>query len=127
MRKLPYKVIGTYHPAEGATPEQIGLALEDIVAKAGLVATHDRGWGGSEWSDNNGAEVRLGHVDEDDNDPVTRWHHDADLKELQIVLWANKSPTQLKYKWGTKIYQPEPFEVIVFSNTKLMHRKHGDE
>jgi hypothetical protein len=119
MRKLPYKVIGTYHPAEGATPEQIGHDLIKIVAEAGYSGLRNHGWSGATWHDNaTGSEVRHDYI----RDSSARvWHQDSMGADVLMVVWANKNPTWIKYKYGLKVYVPEPFEIVLIENARTKH------
>jgi len=120
MRKLPYKVIGTYHPVEGATPKQIGHDLVKIVADAGYYPMEGHGWDGATWhSPSTGSEVRRSYTQDSSS---RRWHQDSNGMDVEMALWASQAPTQVRYKWGRKIYAPQPFEVVVVNNTSTKHK-----
>ena len=54
------------------------------------------------------------------------WHRDGDITGADmncgIVLWSNKCPTQIKSANG-EIVQPRPFEVVLFNNLDVVHRR----
>ena len=121
MSKLPYKVIGTYRPAEGATPADIGHDLVAMLAKTEFKPADHKAWPGATWCNQDGAEVRNGPGSAGDG--TQQWHHDCNASDdLYIAVWANVNPTELRHKYGRKIYQAQPFELIVFPNT-LKHRR----
>lgn len=54
------------------------------------------------------------------------WHQDGDTTpgskmNCMIVTWANRTPTE--FQWKGKIWQPEPFAVVVFRNQGPSHRR----
>lgn len=58
------------------------------------------------------------------------WHYDGDTTpgskpDCQLVLWASNNPTLIKRRHGqdTTVYQPRPYEVVVFHNTVCLHRR----
>ena len=54
------------------------------------------------------------------------WHRDGDITGANmncgIVLWSNICPTQIKQANG-EIVQPQPFEVVLFNNLDVVHRR----
>ncbi len=57
------------------------------------------------------------------------WHQDGDTTDDScmdnaMVLWANRTPTEFRYR--SQIYQPKPFQVILWRNLAGEHRRPSD-
>ncbi len=70
------------------------------------------------------AEVRMTAVA---GSEACGFHQDGDSTvshdemDFAMVIWTNKAPTEIQYKG--KIYQPKPYEVVLFKNLSAMHRR----
>jgi hypothetical protein len=69
------------------------------------------------------------------------WHYDGDTTlgsrpDCAIVLWASNNPTEIRRRidpcvespgWtadgATSVYQPKPYEVVIFRNLRCLHRR----
>ena len=54
------------------------------------------------------------------------WHQDGDTKpgsrmNNAMVLWSNRTPTE--FRFNGRVYQPEPFQVIIAKNLSCHHRR----
>lgn len=54
------------------------------------------------------------------------WHYDGDTTpgskpDCCLVLWATNTPTEIMYK--NQIYVPKPYDVIIFKNMSVKHRR----
>ena len=126
----PYIVLGTHRPQRWNARE-IGLHLCDLTRQAGLIAHWDPTHGPLErvpWhSVALHAEVRRRSFR---TKMAEDWHYDGDTTEgskpdCAIVLWASNNPTLIKVR-GTPnaiIYQPKPYEIVIFSNIRFLHRR----
>lgn len=133
----PYIVIGKYTPIVrvadkwNATPGfrcwDIGEMLTGLTAARGLIPLYDPKHRAQDWTPWNSqklhAEVHKWHpgthVAED-------WHQDGDMiggaiMDCASVVWASNNPTQ--FKVNDKVYQPKPFEVVLFKNLSCFHRR----
>lgn len=59
----------------------------------------------------------------------SEWHQDGDHApgadmDCSIVVWASRDPTQIRY--DGVIYQPEPYELVIFDNLRCYHRRPPD-
>lgn len=128
----PYIVLGNYRP--NRTPWRAwrtGRDLLEITGRAGLVPHYDPAHGpepGASWKDVDWhAQVRRYNL----GGPGNTWHYDGDdtpnaNPECWMVLWANCAPTLIRWKDGDRVYQPDPFEIVVFSNLGTLHRRPDD-
>lgn len=62
------------------------------------------------------------------NSDGTQWHQDGDTTpganmDYSLVVWAASDPTEIKRVEGSLVYQPKPFEVVVFNNLEVLHRR----
>lgn len=129
---LPYFVLATYipkwwpHPPK-ETCEEIGLDLVAITKKAGLKPLHDGVLEAQDWCPwvdmKLHAEVKRYTPDYAKSED---WHQDGDLDpganmNHALVLWTTKFPTELD--WNGHICQSAPFEVILFRNLAVRHRR----
>lgn len=128
----PYIILTFYKPwwwpkAPKETCEEIGNDLVAITSNAGLQPLHDgvlfaQDW--CPWVDMGlHAEVKRYTPDYFKSED---WHQDGDLDpgacmDHALVLWTTKFPTSLDYKG--KILQANPFEVILFRNLAVRHRR----
>src|SRR5436190_2757685 len=123
----PYVVLGRYVPSVWNS-KVIGRELTALTAAAGYKPHSDPAHGPIHWkrgwySEEKHAEVRRITLPAPS---AGDWHYDGDTTEgskpaCQIVTWANRAPTEILYE-GT-VYQPLPFEVVVFANMKVRHRR----
>lgn len=138
---IPYKVLAVYKP-ERWNAKLIGRDLTDLTAKLGYVPHDDPAHGplrlgGKNWySPLLHAEVRRRTFN---TKQAEDWHYDGDLEPLakpdcHIVCWASNHPTEIKWRdrkaslllSGEQldtIFQPKPYEVVVFDNSKCLHRR----
>ena len=124
----PYTVLGVYHPPIWNTA-RIGLDLTALTRAHGLVPHVDPAHGPLEraaWrSVELHAEVRRRTFR---TKQAEDWHQDGDLTasarmDCGIVLWCSNNPTQIKRRGRVEIYQPMPWDVILFSNMECQHRR----
>lgn len=50
-----------------------------------------------------------------------QWHQDG-MPAYHMVVWASETPTEIKDSAGREL-QFEPFDLIWFDNTKVLHRQ----
>lgn len=129
---LPYIVLAMYKPwwwpkAPKETCEEIGNDLCFITHNAGLTPLHDGVLEAQDWCPwvnmDRHAEVKRYTPDYFKSED---WHQDGDLDpgsnmDHALVLWTTKYPTELRTDEG--ICQANPFEVILFRNLRLSHRR----
>lgn len=127
MLENPYKVLGIYRPKKGRKAWFIGRALTRRTALAGLsplVDTNIKQNKGAAWySEKLHSEVRKTAVLGSEG---TSWHQDGDTSpganmNHRLVVWASSNPTQ--FKFGDKIYQPKPYEIVMIDNLGCYHRR----
>lgn len=129
---LPYVVLATYVPswwphAPKETCEEIGLDLVAITKRHKLKPLYDgvlyaQDW--CPWVDMQlHAEVKRYTPDHGKSED---WHQDGDLDpganmDHALALWTTKFPTELRV--GTTVVQSQPFELILFRNLLVHHRR----
>jgi hypothetical protein len=124
----PYIVLATYKPSVW-NAKKIGLDLTAITKKVGLKPHVDPAHGplplkGKNWvSVPLHAEVRRRTFN---TTQAESFHQDGDTTEgakmdCGMVLWASNSPTEIKY--GSEILTPNPYELIIFRNKSVSHRR----
>jgi hypothetical protein len=125
--ELPYVVLTRYKPSKRRC-KIIGRELTAITKKLGLRPFKNdeikrnpkAGWFNYDLH----AEVRMTAVA---GSEAEGFHQDGDTSvshdemNFAMVVWSNKTPTQIQYKG--KIYQPKPFEVVLFKNLSAYHRR----
>lgn len=126
---LPYKVLGIYKPDEWKS-WKVGKDLTALTKKLGLVPHVDPAHGPLNTSKkcpwvslSLHAEVRRRTFN---TDQAEGWHYDGDTTpgskpNCCLVLWASNNPTEIMYQG--KVYQPKPYEVIIFKNMSVTHRR----
>jgi len=133
----PYRVLESYYPqimpadrwnqTDGWRCWSIGQDLTELTHRHGLKPFHDPLHTAQNWTPWNSqslhAEVHKWH-------PGTHvaegFHQDGDMipgakMDFASVLWASTTPTEFNYQG--KIYQPKPFEVVLFRNLSCSHRR----
>ena len=132
MKTKPYIVLKTYIPwwwpkAPKETCEEIGLHLVGLTKKLGLIPLNDGVLEAQDWCPwvdmKLHAEVKRYTPDYAKSED---WHKDGDLDEGSnmdhaLVFWTTRFPTELD--WKGKIFQAAPFEVILFRNLSVSHRR----
>lgn len=120
----PYTVLATYKPKIWSA-KQVGRDLVAITKKHGLVPFphKDSRYEKAPWSNSNlHAHVRRRTLRKPDG---SQWHQDGDFGHIpmdhSIVMWASNTPTE--FRVGTTVYQPKPYEVVLFRNLKCYHRR----
>jgi hypothetical protein len=124
----PFIVLATYKPKKWSA-KQVGLELTAITKKAGLSPHVDPAHGplplkGKNWvSTALHAEVRRRTFN---TTQAEAFHYDGDTTpdakpECGMVLWASNSPTEIKFEG--KVFVPKPYEVILFKNMSVTHRR----
>ena len=133
----PYIVLAQYTPPQMPADKwndtagwrcwKIGEDLTALTRRLGLEPLYDplhiaQDW--TPWSSQRlHAEVHKWH-------PGTHiaegFHQDGDqiagcIMDYSSVLWASSHPTEFHYKG--KVYQPKPFEVVLFKNLSCYHRR----
>jgi len=132
----PYEVLAIYEPPR-ISPVwpwwkawRVGQDLTSLTAKHGLRPHKDPKHGPLDvsWSDTTlHAEVRRTTTFGKGGD---EWHQDGDTTPgsnmaCGLVTWASSHPTLLRDKAGV-VYQPLPFQVILFNNLVVWHRRPDD-
>lgn len=127
--KLPYKVLFDYVPPYLECPVIGTQLLYRLRLYYGFLPLNDPEHPAQDWTPWNSvkdhAEVKNWTPDAPDG---KAWHQDGDITpgariNCAIVLWANKTPTEFKWTSNGKIYQPKPYEVVVFHNAHCYHRQ----
>lgn len=120
----PYKVLGIYKPSIWKS-WVVGRDLVALTRRLGLVPfpSTDTRYESAPWSSRvDHAHVRRKTLRKQDG---AQWHQDGDYGHLPmdhgLVFWSNKTPTE--FKVGGLVYQPRPFEVVLFRNLEGMHRR----
>ena len=125
----PYKILGKYKWSKRYC-SIIGKELTEFTKTLGFVPLGSIGGKNNvkaAWSDDElHAEVRMTAVPGSEG---TGWHQDGDTTlgasmDHGLIVWANTHPTQFRV-WDD-IWQPEPFEVVLFKNLDGMHRRPPD-
>ncbi len=126
MERKPFLVLGQYKPSKRRA-SIVGPALVSFTRDANLKPFQDdiikRNTGAAWFDYDNHAEVRITAVPGSEGED---WHRDGDTSSgcdmhCALVLWVNKAPTEIKY--NDKIYTAEPFDVILFKNMSVLHRR----
>ena len=131
----PYIVITKYTPQKlppdkwngsyGWRCWKIGEDICQITKEFGLIPLNDPIHGPQTWTP--WYNIKL-HAEVKKFTPKhpkgAQWHTDGDLDpgsktNCALVLWSSSTPTEIQFK--NKIYQPEPFEVILVRN--ITHRR----
>jgi hypothetical protein len=136
----PYLVLGTYKPSKWRA-STVGRELTDLTCELGLLPHYDPVHGPLELTGRNWvskvlhAEVRRRTFK---TNQAESFHYDGDLQEgskpdCAIVLWASNHPTEIKWtnqhgvaafrKHEDEIYQPRPYEIVIFHNLHCLHRR----
>ena len=135
--RIPYILLAYYHPvifppdkwnsSAGWRAWKCGEDLTEITRKAGLKPFYDPLHGPQEWwpwsSIKLHAEVHKWHPG---THKAEDFHQDGDQcpgakMNHASVVWASNNPTQ--FRVNNKIYQPNPFEVVLFRNLGCYHRR----
>ena len=123
---LPYVVLGVYKPEEWKS-WRVGRDLTNITKECGLKPHYDPAHGPLTtvpwYSIPLHAEVRRRTFK---TAQAEDWHYDGDTTqgskpECCLVLWASNHPTEIQ--WNGKIYVPKPYEVVLFKNMSVRHRR----
>lgn len=126
----PYRVLAVYKPSRW-NARQIGCELTELTHNHGFKPHVDHSHGpliltGKAWSSVPlHAEVRRRTFKTAQAESF-HWDGDLDPKanpNCLIVLWASNTPTEIKWRHEATIYQARPYEVIVFDNTRCLHRR----
>lgn len=121
-----FLVLDTYHPKIWKS-WRVGRDLTSITEKYGLIPHVDPAHGpllNVPWVDEKlHAEVRRRTFK---TKQAEDWHYDGDTTpnsrpDCCLVLWATNTPTEIMYK--NKIYTPKPFELVIFKNMSVKHRR----
>jgi len=129
---LPYRVLGVFKP-DILDPFwkawRVGKHLTKLTASKGLIPHVDPLHGplhGVSWfSEELHAEVRKRSFK---TKMAEGWHYDGDTTpgskpDCAIVVWASTMPTEIMYQGH--IFQPKPWEVAIFRNMAVTHRRPG--
>ena len=133
----PYIVLAEYHPTilpadkwnstAGWRAWKVGEDLTALTRQIGLTPLHDPLHGAQTWTP--WQSIKL-HAEVHKWHPGTHiaegWHQDGDQTSganmnHASVVWASNNPTQFMVK--DKVYQPKPFEVVLFKNLSCYHRR----
>jgi hypothetical protein len=138
----PYLSLGIYRPTRWRA-SVVGRELTDLTASLGLVPHFDPVHGPLELKGRNWASKLL-HAEVRRRTFATKqaegWHFDGDTTpgsrpDCAIVLWCSNSPTEIKwqkpvlddgdlgYAESVKVWQPKPYEVVIFHNLHVLHRR----
>ena len=118
IEPVPYIVLGVYKPGLF----EANLMGPELVEFSRRLSLHPYGgpWCGGAWYDiEASAELRLS-VDTRANFFGDGWHRDGGLDQ-GIIAWANQDPTELRF--NGRIYQAQPFEIVLFRNSGPEHRQ----
>jgi len=131
VQMKPYRSLGFYHPPEWDL-DIVGLDLTNLTRRLGLVPfsgiPHNLDDYCAWYSEKLMAGIRrrtaVGAQGE-------QWHQDGDTTPganmfQAVVLWASNNHTQFRWAGaGTenRIFQPEPWEVVIFRNREVYHRR----
>lgn len=123
----PYLVLKQRYCPKTWRAWQIGRDLTNLTRKLGFVPLDDPAHGPQTfraWCDED-LHAEAGWVTYKKGQGED-WHQDGDLEpgsrmDNAMVLWANRTPTE--FRFGGKIYQPKPFEVILVRNLSCHHRR----
>lgn len=127
----PYIVLDTYYPPF-LKCWKIGEDLTALTKGLGYVPLNDPEHPAQDWTP--WSDLPL-HAEVKNWTPAApmgkEWHQDGDTTpgskmECLIILWANKTPTQFKFKADGELFQPKPYEVVVFQNNLCYHRQPPD-
>ena len=122
----PYIVLDTYYPND-LNCWAIGEDLTALTKSLGFRPLNDAAHPAQDWTPWSDldlhAEVKNWTPDAPDG---KAWHQDGDTTpgsrmDCRIILWADKTPTEFRVE--DKVYQPKPFEVVIFNNLKCHHRQ----
>jgi hypothetical protein len=126
----PYLVLAIYRPSRWRA-STVGQELTAITQELGLQPHQDSSHGPLHLTGRNWVSFLL-HAEVRRRTFATKqaegWHWDSDLDpngnpNCAIVTWASNNGTQIKWRGEEKIYQPSPYEVVVFNNSKCVHRR----
>jgi hypothetical protein len=122
----PYVSLGFYKPPKWS-PKLVGEYITNLTKELGFIPNSDakhRHQSKTPWNSKKlCAYVRKRTVK---NPRAASWHQDGDLvpgalMDDSLVLWASNTPTELQV--GDKVYQPKPYEIILFRNLSCFHRR----
>lgn len=122
----PYITLGSYHPDVWKC-WKIGRDLTTITKNHDLVPFNDPVHPAQPWA--TWCSEKL-HAECKRRTPRNKggedWHKDGDTTpgarmDCAIVLWSSKTPTEFQLEG--KIYQPKPFEIVLFNNRSCSHRR----
>ena len=135
----PYVVLSTYVPqvmpadkwnaSKGWRAWKVGEDLTNLTSKRGLIPLYDPKHPAQTWpswfSTKLHAEVKKWTPEHPGGEA---WHYDGDTTPgaktcCALVLWASNTPTEIRLNSDSKVYQPEPFEVVIFHNEHCSHRR----
>jgi len=121
----PFTVIGKYIPTRWNL-RIVARALEKISFDAGLVPLpigNYRLHKGPYQNYKKHSDLMRRRPKYDTSD--AGWHQDGDSggndMKCSLVLWSTNTPTQFQYI--DKIYEPNPYEVVVANNLSCTHRR----
>ena len=127
---LPFRVLAIYKPSTW-TARIVGRELTDLTAKLGYTPHDDPVHGPLSLKGRNWSSVLL-HAEVRRRTFATTqaegWHYDADLSpggnpNCLICLWASNTPTLIRWKHSPEIFQPRPYEVVLFNNMHCEHKR----
>lgn len=132
MTKPPYIVLAVYKPFRLENEKlksfcaRIGNDLTAITKQNGLTPLKNDEIQRNKrpiWSNYNAhAEVRVTAVAGSQGE---QYHQDGDLNNTNMnfgmCVWASKTPTEIKV--GNKIFQPQPYQLVLFKNLSCYHRR----
>ena len=122
----PYLILGIYVPLVWDAGE-IGHYLTDFTAALGLRPHQDPAHGPIHWkswiSEELHAEVRRRTSKQKS---AEGWHRDGDTTagarmDCALVTWASQTPTEWRRR--RRVYQPQPFEIVIARNLVACHRR----
>lgn len=117
-----------YNKVPGWRCWKIGEDLTEITKNLGLVPHKDSKHGPQDWVEwydySLHAEVRKQTLK---NGEGRSFHQDGDTTQganmaCALVLWCSNTPTEYQRVGDNKIYQPEPYEIVISHNLKSYHR-----
>ncbi len=125
MIRRPHLIVGIYKP-EVWDAEVIGKAILAQIARFKFISFASGAWPEAAWKDDRlDAEVRVDYQSRKNNGHG--WHKDYGDNSFKqkcfMIVWASKQPTQIRQVGEKKVYQPEPYQIVLFDNTAVEHQQ----
>lgn len=121
------RILIPWEPAHRTVAKTMG---EELVRFSKQLSLEPFGgpWTGGPWFDHEAAAELRFNVDTRPNENKYEGHFRTDdgfhrdgVQGMGMIVWANQDPTELR--WQDRIYQPQPFEIVLFNNSGPEHRQ----